>query len=83
MPTGYEFTVGTTPITMLRQRGCDLAGSAGRLVAALPRSRSCRAGGSAMPRGDPDDEAAALARAGVAPLGGAPAASVGTVRGVS
>lgn len=31
MPTGYEFTVGATPITVFQQRGCGLA-----RVAALP-----------------------------------------------
>ena len=36
MPTGYEFTVGATPITVFRQRGCGLARMAGRLVAVLP-----------------------------------------------
>ena len=36
MPTGYDFTVGATPITVFQQRGCGLAKVAGRLVAALP-----------------------------------------------
>ena len=35
MPTGHEFTVSTTPITVFQRRGCGLARAAGRLVVAL------------------------------------------------
>ena len=45
MPTGHEFTVSTTPITVFQRRGCDLARAPGRLVAlpgvaVLSRSRA-------------------------------------------
>ena len=49
MPTGHEFTVGTTPVTVFQRRGCGHTRAAEKLVVAPP-GVAVLSGGGAAPR---------------------------------